>query len=233
MARLWVLVDNEALEGFRPAWGLSILAETQEGSLVLFDTGPDPEVLCSNAEAMGAEGLLGEVEAVVISHPHRDHYGGLPCVARHAAGVQVVLPPSPPGLVAWVRRLGLAPSPVAAPLEAAPGAHATRALEAGIGLMERALAITTSTGAPAALLGCSHPGGDRLVETALEELGAAERALLAIGGLHSPPRRVVDRLAELAEKIAPIHCSGPAKDYVKTRYPEKYVEAKAGTVLAL
>ena len=89
MARLWVLVDNEALEGLRPAWGLSILAETQEGSLVLFDTGPDPEVLCGNAEAMGATGLLGEVEAVVGSHPHRDHYGGRRRGARrsgHGAG---------------------------------------------------------------------------------------------------------------------------------------------------
>jgi len=230
--RLYVIVDNRARPGLWQAWGLSILAETASGGLVLFDTGPDGETLCYNARVMGVEHLLSRLDAVVISHPHRDHYGGLGCVAHHSPGATVVLPPVPAHLVSYVRRLGLAPVLQPRGVAVAPGALATTPLEAAIGLQERALAVETGGGLPAVLLGCSHPGGDRLVETALQETGA-ERAALAIGGLHEPPPAVVDRIAEMAERIAPIHCSGSARDYAARTYPGKYVDAPAGTVLEL
>lgn len=230
--RLTVLVDNRAAPGLWSAWGLSILAETPEGAVVVFDTGPDAETLCYNAERLGAVGRLAEAEAVVVSHPHRDHYGGLACIAHHNPGVRVVLPPSPSHVVGYVRRLGLAPVVQPRGVAVAPGAWAASPLEAGIGLMERSLGLSTGGGGPAVLLGCSHPGGDRLVEVALREMGA-EKARLAMGGLHEPPFEVVDRLAELAELIAPMHCSGSAVEYARRRYPGRFVEAVAGTVLEL
>ena len=228
MGRLVVLVDNRAAPGLREAWGLSILVEAH-GSRVLFDTGPSPDVLCDNARALGVG--LEELDAIIVSHPHRDHYGGLPCAAQHSPGTVVVLPPSPGHLVAWIRRLGLAPVTVKGSHRPAPGYATSGALRAGIGLYEHALAVETAEG-PLVLLGCSHPGGDRLVERALGVMGAG-RAWLVMGGLHDPPRSVVDRLASMARLLAPIHCSGGARDYARTRYPDRYLDAAAGTMVEL
>jgi 7,8-dihydropterin-6-yl-methyl-4-(beta-D-ribofuranosyl)aminobenzene 5'-phosphate synthase len=44
-------------------------------SCVLFDTGGSPERILENAECMGIS--LSEVECIVLSHGHYDHFGGL------------------------------------------------------------------------------------------------------------------------------------------------------------
>jgi 7,8-dihydropterin-6-yl-methyl-4-(beta-D-ribofuranosyl)aminobenzene 5'-phosphate synthase len=46
-----------------------------KSSCVLFDTGGSPEVIVENAERMGIS--LSEVECIVLSHGHYDHFGGL------------------------------------------------------------------------------------------------------------------------------------------------------------
>jgi 7,8-dihydropterin-6-yl-methyl-4-(beta-D-ribofuranosyl)aminobenzene 5'-phosphate synthase len=46
-----------------------------KSSCVFFDTGGSPEVIVENAKRMGIS--LSEVECIVISHGHYDHFGGL------------------------------------------------------------------------------------------------------------------------------------------------------------
>ena len=46
-----------------------------KASCVLFDTGGSPKVIVENAERMGIS--LSEVECIVLSHGHYDHFGGL------------------------------------------------------------------------------------------------------------------------------------------------------------
>jgi len=46
-----------------------------KSSCVLFDTGGSPEVIVENAKRMGIS--LTEVEGIVLSHGHYDHFGGL------------------------------------------------------------------------------------------------------------------------------------------------------------
>jgi 7,8-dihydropterin-6-yl-methyl-4-(beta-D-ribofuranosyl)aminobenzene 5'-phosphate synthase len=63
--------------------GLSFLIRVFQGRnayTVLFDTGRSPEGVITNAERMGIE--LSEIEAVVISHGHDDHFGGLLAVSK-------------------------------------------------------------------------------------------------------------------------------------------------------
>lgn len=54
--------------------GLSVYIEAQ-GRKLLFDTGPSP-LFVQNAQVLGVD--LEQVEAVVISHGHYDHTGGVP-----------------------------------------------------------------------------------------------------------------------------------------------------------
>ena len=59
-------------------WGLSLLLETQQAAeqrTVLLDFGYTPEALLNNMEMVGADPK--KIEALVVSHGHFDHYGGL------------------------------------------------------------------------------------------------------------------------------------------------------------
>ncbi|RLE51881.1 MAG: MBL fold metallo-hydrolase [Candidatus Methanomethylicota archaeon] len=77
---LKVLVENTAgARRILGAHGLSIhvRAELSDGKQVniLFDTGPSPMVLRDNAEVMGLN--FNYLDAIVLSHGHYDHTGGL------------------------------------------------------------------------------------------------------------------------------------------------------------
>jgi 7,8-dihydropterin-6-yl-methyl-4-(beta-D-ribofuranosyl)aminobenzene 5'-phosphate synthase len=59
-------------------WGLSLLLESQQGSeqrTVMLDFGYTPEALLNNMELCGVEPK--KIEALIVSHGHFDHYGGL------------------------------------------------------------------------------------------------------------------------------------------------------------
>lgn len=100
----------EANNGLTAKNGLSLLL-SDEHNIVLFDTGPDG-TFKSNAAAMGIS--LDNLTAVVLSHGHYDHCGGVPWLAdntrivchpdvgqeRHAA-IRV------PGRVQKIKRLSV------------------------------------------------------------------------------------------------------------------------------
>jgi 7,8-dihydropterin-6-yl-methyl-4-(beta-D-ribofuranosyl)aminobenzene 5'-phosphate synthase len=59
-------------------WGLSLFLESQRASeqhTVLLDFGYTPEALLNNMELVGADPK--KIEALIVSHGHFDHYGGL------------------------------------------------------------------------------------------------------------------------------------------------------------
>ncbi len=81
---LTVLVENTTLtdHDFCGEAGLSFLLETA-GKKILFDTGLSGLFL-KNAEKMGID--LGDLDALVLSHGHRDHTGGLGALGRYVTG---------------------------------------------------------------------------------------------------------------------------------------------------
>jgi 7,8-dihydropterin-6-yl-methyl-4-(beta-D-ribofuranosyl)aminobenzene 5'-phosphate synthase len=89
--RVTVLVENTAFgRHTRGEHGLSFWIEVGPGH-VLFDTGQTAEVLLHNAECLDID--LASTDAVVLSHGHYDHTGGLAQVLRKGGGIDLYLHP--------------------------------------------------------------------------------------------------------------------------------------------
>ncbi|HRU04958.1 MAG TPA: MBL fold metallo-hydrolase, partial [Candidatus Brocadiia bacterium] len=86
-ARIVALVDDRAERpGLEAEHGLSFYIEA-DGAPVLLDTGRSGGVLARNAAALGVD--LGHVGAIVLSHGHYDHTGGLADALRLAPNARV------------------------------------------------------------------------------------------------------------------------------------------------
>lgn len=73
--KITTLTENTAARpGLLAEWGLSILVETDEETILL-DTGGDEQTAAYNALRLGKD--LSRVSRIVLSHAHRDHTGGL------------------------------------------------------------------------------------------------------------------------------------------------------------
>ncbi|AEM38137.1 beta-lactamase domain-containing protein [Pyrolobus fumarii 1A] len=231
--KLTVLVDNEAGGGLRSSWGLSILVEKDDVH-ILFDADTEPEVLEYNAARLGVD--LGLISFAVLSHPHRDHYGGFSAVGKSANRVEVYVPRGSRRVARLLRKWGLQPIEVNETIEVVKGVYIVgpfRGVYKGREIPEQSLVIGVGDGRAVVLVGCGHPGVDTIIKTVVETLNV--KPILVIGGFHEPPFDVIDRLASLVDgKICAIHCSGDeTKRYIRERYPGKYCDARAGTVITL
>lgn len=146
--RLRVLVENTSPRADLVAeHGFAALLETERG-IVLFDTGAAPESLASNARTLGED--LGRVEAVVLSHGHYDHTGGLPA-ATAAAPDATLYAHDEAAAPRWARRFGVSkaiglPKASAAALVRAP----LQAVDAPVVLHQGVLLSGPVYGRPAA-----------------------------------------------------------------------------------
>lgn len=87
--RITVIVDNRAAPGLTAEHGLSLWIEAA-GRRILFDTGQGG-ALEPNASALGID--LAGTDALVLSHGHYDHTGGVPGVLRTVGRVEAYCHP--------------------------------------------------------------------------------------------------------------------------------------------
>ena len=83
-------------------------------------------------------------------------------------------------------------------------------------------------------MGCSHPGVDKIVSKAKEDL--SQNPYAVIGGFHlfgaslNKIRDIAKALIEMGlKKIYPIHCSGEGfREFLRENYPEVYGDGRVG-----
>jgi len=126
-------------------------------------------------------------------------------------------------------------------LEVAPGIFLMSLVSDAAGTKEMhevSLAVRTSAGL-VLVVGCSHPGIERIVEAASRLDG---HIYAVFGGFHllSAPDAEVSRIAHSlhdswkVERMAPGHCTGlPAFYALRELYGEKYIYAGLGSVVSL
>jgi len=223
-AKITIIVDNEPSSNLLSSWGFSAYIETNEWS-VLFDADTDPRVMEYNTRQLGID--LHKVNFAILSHHHGDHYGGFKYIGSSIPGLNVYIPP---GLADYLKKWGLNPITVSSSLKVFEDAWIIGPLEAWSGFYEIAFAFYVSGKGLIVVVGCSHPGVDRISMKA-KEISNME-IYHVLGGYHSPSRSTLDKLSEISKFISPAHCSGrAAKEYVISRYPEKYIDIKTGLVL--
>lgn len=88
-AHIQVLIDNTAnphQPSLQAKHGLSLLIQARqkdETVHILLDTGPSPQILIQNAKHLNVD--FAKINAIILSHGHYDHVGGLLSVLPHVS----------------------------------------------------------------------------------------------------------------------------------------------------
>ena len=189
---------------------------------VPFDAGPSPEILENNYRALNLK--LEGLSFAFLSHPHHDHCGGLPAIARTNPGIEVFVPAGaahcvPDGLKA-VEVKGIE--------EVAEDFWSTGTLRSSP--VDEQSAVVKADGRNVLLVGCSHPGVGRITELVRSRFGDV---FFVIGGFHQPSEDQLRKAFSAATYVAPAHCSGDEAKRRARELGERFVEVRTGTSIAI
>ncbi len=169
--------DNEELSA---GWGLSFLIDER----IMFDTGERGDSLINNINKLKTD--LSLVEAVVISHDHWDHTGGLWEILKQRPNIKVY---GCPGFnLEFKHKVSEFSSKV---IDAenftliAPRIYSTGEIIGkykGKNISEQALIIKTDNGF-SLITGCAHPGIIKILERVKTQLSIT-KFYAVLGGFH-------------------------------------------------
>ncbi len=231
--KLTIVFDNTTtnplnLEG----WGFAAVVDYGDHRL-LFDNGGSGSVLLDNLRLVDVDPAT--VEAVILSHQHDDHTGGLTALLNTGIRPTVY---APAGFTETFKRSVRERTElveVSDALEILPGVHTTRPMGS---IVEEALVVETADGA-VVITGCAHPG---LVDIVREAQAVTSSPIaMVIGGFHlrsASESQVSSIIAELrqlgVESVLPTHCTGEkAIALFRSEYGENFVEGGVGRTVAV
>ncbi|MDD4995768.1 MAG: MBL fold metallo-hydrolase [Patescibacteria group bacterium] len=217
-------------------WGVSFLVDDR----ILFDTGEKGQWLLENMKTLGVN--VAGIEAVVISHDHWDHVGGLRAILKCNPKVKVYACPnfskrfknkvkSYESRLIEVDKFTRIQDSIYSTGEI-PGRYAFRYMP------EQGLVLRTRKGLTI-LTGCAHPGIIKMIENVKQNISG--KIYLVMGGFHLMGKHkktikpIVKEFKDLgAERIAPTHCTGEnAVKLFKEAYQKNFIEIKVGQILEI
>ena len=233
--KITITFDNYTyLEGFRTLWGFSCFVETDEITF-LFDTGSNGRVLLQSMLQLNID--LKKAEALILSHPHWDHIGGVDSVLEVHPEMHLFVPNSlSKHLIHDLNAQTLGVTVIdESSQQLLPSIYSTGAM-GDIG--EQSIVIDTEKGL-VVITGCAHPGIEHIAARSIEML--QKPIYLLMGGFHlmyensARISEVIKTLDELGiQNICPTHCSGDlAISMFKTYFGDRCLQGGIGRVIAI
>ena len=232
-----VLFDKKAKRGLHSGHGFSCLVDNN----ILFDTGEGPASLIENMDRMMVS--IPELKAVVISHDHWDHTGGLWEILRNNNGLKVYACESiSKTFKDCVKELGGDLILVDGPMTIKKNVYTSGPIEFVYNdtkLHEQVLVVKGEKGI-SIITGCAHPGILPIIQHVHERFKTS-KIYMVFGGIHlvETEREEISEIITAFKKLGvlkagPSHCSGEkARRMFVGQYHENFIPVKAGQVIQL
>jgi 7,8-dihydropterin-6-yl-methyl-4-(beta-D-ribofuranosyl)aminobenzene 5'-phosphate synthase len=233
--KITIVYDNTAYdERLTPEWGFSAWIEIGP-HVILFDTGANGTTLLGNMALLGLDPQ--RIEAIVLSHEHEDHTGGLLDLLDQGIAPPVYGLATFPA--AWLAEVQARTTyiEVSDPVEIVPGVFSTGEIAGRPA--EQALVLEGTDGS-VVITGCAHPGITNIVAQAQEIVPG--KVSLLVGGFHllqdteAYVRKTIGTLQMLGvQRVIPTHCTGEEAIalFAEIYGPDGYVQGGAGKVLEI
>jgi 7,8-dihydropterin-6-yl-methyl-4-(beta-D-ribofuranosyl)aminobenzene 5'-phosphate synthase len=240
--------------------GLSLLLTVErdgERTSLLYDAGLGRRTAVHNMDVLQVG--LADLRAVVLSHGHSDHHGGLEGMLRRAGarGMPLIIHPDawrerkvvfptgaelhlPPPSRQDLDREGVEVSEERQPSLLIDGAVLVTGQVERVTEFERAVVVHVRDRGLVVLSGCSHSGAINVLRQA-QRLTGVERIHAFVGGMHLTgglfepliPATLDELVAIGPAWVVPGHCTGwRATHEVARRLPDAYVQTSVGTRLS-
>lgn len=232
--RITIVYDNQLHDkNLKSGWGFSCLVE-HSGKKILFDTGDNPERLAFNLSNLQI--APGDFEAIVLSHNHWDHIGGLSAVVGKKENCPLYFGKSyPADFQENIKSQGVNFVLVEDMHSITEGVFVGPEM-GDFGPKEIALSIETNKGL-VIITGCAHPGILKIVQEIKEELN--KNVYLVLGGFHLGMslglKAIVEGFKKMGvAKVAPCHCTGErAINLFKKEFAEDFIKVGAGLTIEI
>ncbi len=231
---LTIVYDNRLYDkSLKSGWGFSCFIE-HSNKKILFDTGNDSEKLTFNLKNL--EIKSEDLDAIVLSHNHWDHTGGLQAVLGKNKDCKLYFGKSyPASFQEKIKSQRLNFILVEDMRSITEGIFVGPEM-GGFGPREISLTVQTDKGL-VIITGCAHPGILKMVRAIKKELN--KDIYLVLGGFHLEFSLGLNTIVKGLKKIgvkraAPCHCTGErAISLFEEKFGKDFIKVGGGLKLEI